>query len=76
MRRDEQQSADLEVVGAILGWRALGSVPQHELNALLSHLRDEQGWSCRRVSEAVCRYRTCARLIRQLMMSRTVQSSD
>jgi hypothetical protein len=43
-------------------------VPVAELNAMSSHLRDTPyNWSCARVCEAVCAYRTCDRVIKQIM---------
>lgn len=67
MNVQQQQAQDIDTVGLILEWVPLCSVPQSQINALSSHLRDECGWSLERVCEAVCRYRTCQRVIRQLM---------
>lgn len=69
MTEEHQRKDDIHTVGLILEWRPLCIVPQHELNALCSHLRDEPcNWSYARVCEAVCAYRTCERVIRQIMM--------
>jgi hypothetical protein len=65
---NQQQAQDVDTVGLILEWVPLCSVPQRELNALASHLRDECGWSLERICEAISRYRTCQRVIRDLMM--------
>jgi hypothetical protein len=64
----QQQAQDVDTVGLILEWAPLKVVPQSQLNALSSHLRDECGWSCWRAVEAISRYRTCERVIRDLMM--------
>ena len=66
---ERQKQDDINTIGLILEWRPLCIVPQHELNAMSSHLRDTPyNWSCTRVCEAVCAYRTCERVILQIMM--------
>lgn len=67
MTEAKQRQDDINTIGLILEWRPLCLVPVAELNAMSSHLRDECGWSCARVCEAVCAYRTCERVIKQIM---------
>ena len=68
MPEERQKQDDIQTIGLILEWRPLCIVPQHELNALSSHLRDECGWGQARISEAVTGYVTCPRVILDLMM--------